>query len=267
MEQISEFAEYLLEEEKSDNTISNYTRAAKDFFSRYDTVTKGNMIEFKKYMIAQKSAKTASVKCIAMNRYCDFIGKPECKVKHVKIHKENTLENVITNEQYMQLLDGLKKDGNEKGYWMIKFLAMTGARVSEFVQLDKQCLKTGVFELWTKGKVRRILIPDRLIEESRAYFQTVEGEYLFNSKVTKGRMTSRGVSQNIKNWARKYGIPKEVAYPHSFRHLYAINFLKRNGNIALLSDLMGHESVETTAIYLRLSAEEQKEQFNAAVDW
>ena len=43
--------------------------------------------------------------------------------------------------------------------------------------------------------------------------------------------------------------------------------MKHNKNIALLADLMGHESVDTTAIYLRLSAEEQKKQFNSAMNW
>lgn len=58
-----------------------------------------------------------------------------------------------------------------------------------------------------------------------------------------------------------------MMHPHAFRHLFAIEFLKKNSNIALLADLMGHESVDTTAIYLRMSASEQAEQFNRAVDW
>ena len=73
-------------------------------------------------------------------------------------------------------------------------------------------------------------------------------------------------NDNFQNY-KKYGIPKEVAHPHSFRHLFAIEFLKNNNNIALLADLLGHESVDTTAIYLRLSAQEQKKQFNMAMDW
>ena len=79
-------------------------------------------------------------------------------------------------------------------------------------------------------------------------------------------MTERGVAQTIKS-CNRYGIRKEVLHPHAFRHFYAIQFLKHNKNIALLADLLGHESVDTTAIYLRLSAEEQKAQFNDAMKW
>ena len=80
-------------------------------------------------------------------------------------------------------------------------------------------------------------------------------------------MTNRGVSENIRRWAGRYGIRKEVMHPHSFRHLYAVEFLKHNSNIALLADLMGHSSVSTTSIYLKLSREEQMRQFNEASDW
>lgn len=263
---IEKFKDYLLEEEKAQNTIENYTKAVEIFFSSFSELSKKNMIAFKRRMIELHSPKTAANRCIAMNRFCEFYGKPECKVKSVKIHKTSTVENVITNEQYEKLLAGLQRDGNEKGYWMIKYLAKTGVRVSEFVRLDKKCLETGVCEIWTKGKIRRILIPDNLIAESRDYFAKVEGNLLFPSKYG-GQMTTRGVAGQIQKWAGKYGIPPQVAHPHSFRHLFAIEFLKRNNNIALLSDLLGHESVDTTAIYLRLSAEEQKEQFNQAMGW
>ena len=41
------------------------------------------------------------------------------------------------------------------------------------------------------------------------------------------------------------------SHPHSFRHRYAKNFLEAFNDISLLADLMGHESIETTRIYLR----------------
>lgn len=265
-EQLEAFREYLIEDEKSSNTIDNYIYAAKIYFSMYEEINKKNMIDFKRYLINNFSPKTAANRCIAMNKFCDFSGKPESKVKSIKIHKSTTVENVITKEQCKRMLDGLKADGNDKGYWMIMFLSRTGARVSELVQMDKKSLDKGAFELWTKGKIRKILIPDWLIQESREYFSTVRGDYLFPSRQG-GKMTTRGVAESINRWAKKYGIPKEVAHPHSFRHLFAIEFLKNNSNIALLADLLGHESVDTTAIYLRLSAQEQKEQFNRAMDW
>ncbi len=264
---LEEFRQWMLDRELSENTIDVYMQSVKQYFSMYPELSKKNMIAYKKVMLEKHKPKTANIRCIGMNQYCKFRNRRDCEIKTIKIHKNLTVENVITREQFEKLLEGLRADGNEKGYWMVKFLGKTGARASEFVRLDKKCLETGVCEMWTKGKIRRILIPDSLIEESREYFEKVDSELLFPSRTTGKQMTTSNINSSLKDWARKYGIPEKVAHAHSFRHLYAVEFLKVNKNIALLADLMGHESVDTTAIYLKLSAEEQRRQFNQACSW
>lgn len=264
--QIEKFREYLMENEKSENTINTYMDTLKIFFSSFHEVNKKNMLEFKNVLLKKWKPKTVHNRITAMNQYCKYIGHPEYCVKQIKIHSSSSVENVITVEEFERLREGLKRDGNEKGYWMVIFLAKTGARASEFVRLDKTGLKKGYCEMQTKGKVRRIYIPKWLTQESESYFETVKGDYLFPSRYG-GIMSTRGVAQQIKNWCKKYGVRDEVAHPHSFRHLYAIEFLKKNPNISLLADLMGHSNVGTTSIYLRLSKEEQMRQFNEASNW
>ena len=81
------------------------------------------------------------------------------------------------------------------------------------------------------------------------------------------RITSRGIAMQLKHFADKYGLKREVVYPHSFRHRYAKNFLDRFNDLALLADLMGHESIETTRIYLRRTANEQRQIVDKVVNW
>ena len=266
MDRIKEFKLYLMDMERSENTIDSYMHSVNIFFKRYNELSRENMLDFKKWQLEKWKPKTAHNRIVAMNQFCIFMEHAECCVKGIKIHGSSSVENVITLEEYKLLLDGLKNDGNEKGYWMIKFLAKTGARVSEFKKLTKGSLENGYCEMWTKGKIRRIYIPQSLIEESREYFSRQDSDYLFPNRYG-NQMTERGVAQNVKNWAKKYGIRSEAAHPHSFRHLYAIEFLKHNSNIALLADLLGHSSVNTTSIYLKLSMEEQMKQFNEASNW
>ena len=80
-------------------------------------------------------------------------------------------------------------------------------------------------------------------------------------------ITSRGISVGLKRAALRYGVDQDVVYPHSFRHLFAKNFINRNPDISLLADLMGHESIETTRIYLRRTADEQRAAVDEAVNW
>lgn len=265
-EGLEKFKEWLMDRERSQNTIDNYTRSVTIFFQRYKALSKKNMLDFKSWQLEKWKPKTANNRIIGLNQYCIFKGHPEYCVKGIKIHQSTSVENVISIDEYNRLLDGLLRDRNEKGYWMIKYLAKTGARVSEFIRMTKDGLETGYCEMWTKGKIRRIYIPQSLIDESRDYFEKQDSEWLFTNRYGT-QLSTRGVAQLIKNWCKRYGIRPEVAHPHSFRHLYAIAFLQHNSNIALLADLMGHSDVSTTSIYLKLSKEEQMRQFNEASNW
>ena len=77
----------------------------------------------------------------------------------------------------------------------------------------------------------------------------------------------RGIGYQLKTLAKGYGIDPKVVYPHSFRHRFAKNFLAKFNDIAPLADLMGHESIETTRIYLRRTATEQRELIDRIVTW
>ena len=84
---------------------------------------------------------------------------------------------------------------------------------------------------------------------------------------TEAHLPSRGVAAQLKKFAYQYGLDPKVVYPHSFRHRFAKNFLEKYNDIALLADLMGHESIETTRIYLRRTATEQQQLVDRIVTW
>ena len=71
----------------------------------------------------------------------------------------------------------------------------------------------------------------------------------------------------LKKMADKYGIDRSVMHPHGFRHFYAKQFLKRSQDIVFLADLMGHDSLDTTRIYLRKTAAEQAEEVDRIITW
>lgn len=110
-----------------------------------------------------------------------------------------------------------------------------------------------------KRKVRRLFIPKKLKDEAQAWLaaSNKDSGYLFLNRFGE-RITPRGIAQQLKRFAIKYGLNPKVVYPHSFRHRYAKNFLERFNEISLLADLMGHECIETTRIYLRRTASEQQ---------
>lgn len=115
---------------------------------------------------------------------------------------------------------------------------------------------------------RRIYIPSLLKQEFEQWFCAIrrtKGPLFLNRFGSP--ISPSGIRAQFKVFAARYNLDPEVMYPHSFRHRFAKNFIEKCGDIALLSDLLGHESIETTRIYLRRSSSEQYRIVNKVVDW
>ena len=116
--------------------------------------------------------------------------------------------------------------------------------------------------------MRRLYIPESFQNEAKDWLKKLNRTSGFVFLNRQGRpITSRGVAIQLKSLAVKYNINPAVVYPHSFRHLFAKTFLARFNDIALLADLMGHENIETTRIYLRKTSTEQQLIVNKVIDW
>ena len=191
------------------------------------------------------------------------------QLKFVKVQQKNFLENVISNADYQFLKYSLKNDDNLEWYFVVWFLAATGARISELLQIKAEHIEIGYLDLYTKGgKIRRLYIPKKLRDEATIWLKNkaINSGYIFKNRFG-DRISARGIAQQLKYFAEKYGLNKKVIYPHSFRHRFAKNFLEKFNDISLLADLMGHESIETTRIYLRRTASEQQSIVDKIVTW
>lgn len=262
------FRWWLRSRELAENTVKAYSTSIEKFFARYTEITRENAIAWKQDLLEDGlKPKSVNIRLNAFNSYCTMLGLDSAKVKTVRIHSATAVSNVISEADYKRLLAALLGDRNQKWYFNVKLLAATGARVSEYVRLKKTDFDRGYAELWTKGKIRRIYIPESFQAEARAHYTALApADHLVQNK-NGGQITTRGVSQMLQYFAAKYGIDKKVMHPHSFRHLFAMEFLKRNNNLSLLSDVMGHSSVATTAIYTRMTKEQQMDAVNKTIDW
>lgn len=270
IDKMEKFKAFLVASNLAPNTVSAYLTAIKNYNDKYEDVNKRNLLEWKVYLIENFKAKTVNLKIQAMNKYLEFIKKPNIRIKAVKVQQRTFLENVISDADYVFLKRKLKQEDNKEWYFIVRFLGATGARISELIKIKVEHVELGYIDLYTKGgKIRRIYIPLALRKEAESWIKNdlkINSGYLFLNRFG-DRITTRGISQQLKNFAIKYGIDPKVVYPHSFRHRFAKNFLEKYNDIALLADLMGHESIETTRIYLRKTASEQQVIVDKIVTW
>ena len=265
----SEFEAFLKQENLAKNTITAYIYAVKDYFVHYKGLNKCNLIAYKNLLTDNFKPKTVNLRILGLNKYLGYIGKSRLRLKTIKEQQRTYLENVISNADYEFLKKRLKMENNQTWYFAVRFLAATGARISELIHLKAEHISTGYFDIYSKGgKVRRIYIPKQLCTESNAWLsgQRRSDGYIFLNQYGQ-RLTTRGIAQQLKKYAVKYGLNEKVVYPHSFRHRFAKNFLEKFNDISLLADLMGHESIETTRIYLRRSSTEQQQIVDKVITW
>lgn len=266
---IDTFKAYLDKTNLSENSKSAYLFALRRFIERYGSVTRAGLTQYKIWLVDNFKPQTVNLRLRGMNCYLESIGKEKWKLSFVKVQQKPFLENVISEADYLYFKKRLKEDGELFWYFVIRFLAATGARVSELIQIKVEHIKIGYLDLYSKGgKLRRIYIPKVLQTEALAWLTKKRQDSGFIFLNQRGsRITTRGISGELKKYAIKYGIDPKVVYPHSFRHRFAKSFLDRCNDIAFLADLMGHESIETTRIYLRKTATEQREIVDTIVDW
>lgn len=275
---ITEYCSYLKQKNLAANTIAAYHFSVNMFFSIYPELTMNNLKDFRAALINQFLPATVNQRLHAMNHFLRFLEDrhptlhPELvrfRMKALKLPRNSFQNSIISIEDCSLLEERLQVDQQQFWYFVVRFLVTTGVRVSELVQIKVEHLKRGYLDLYSKGgKIRRIFITDSLCAEALEWCREREQTSGLIFIHPDGKpVTTRGIHAQLTYFAARYGIDPAIAYPHAFRHRFAKNFLDRCGDISLLADLMGHESIETTRIYLTKSSQEQQKLLDEIVTW
>jgi integrase len=266
---LEKFAAFLRQTNKSANTIASYCFAARQYTTHFGEFTKKNLLLYKAFLIERFKPKPVNIRLLAMNAYATCIARLTLKMPLIRIQQKPFLENVISDADYAYFKRKLNNPTERYWYFTIRFLAATGARISELLQLKVEHVTAGHIDIYSKGgKMRRIYIPQRLKDEALSWLASRDqtSGFIFINRSGE-RITARGIAAQLKKLAIKYKLNPAVVYPHSFRHRFAKNFLEKFNDISLLADLMGHESIETTRIYLRRTSTEQRSIVDKVVTW
>lgn len=138
----------------------------------------------------------------------------------------------------------IEQTDNEKERMLLRFLWMTGCRVSEALGVRKQDIDfiNHVIKIrWLKSRVykSRMIPMHPLLHEVLRVFSA-----------------PYGLQDKLFPYTRQraWGIVKKCVggHPHKFRHSFAVNWLRNGGDVVQLSHMLGHARVQTTMIYLRI---------------
>lgn len=174
------------------------------------------------------------------------------------------LPEVLTVEEIDSMISCINIDDplGRRNRAIIETLYGCGLRVSELVdlQLSQLFLEEGYITVRGKGEKERIVpispLATRLIAEyvatDRSDVKPKPGDEntLFLNRRGK-RLTRQMVFMIIRDLAALAGIRKTIS-PHTLRHSFATHLLEGGANLRAIQQMLGHESIATTEIYLHL---------------
>lgn len=257
---LEEYKAYLYEQEKSKATIQKYMCDIKKLVDFVDDkeMSKSLAIQYKEYLKDNEGYKTSSVNSflVAANRFFEFMGWYEFRVKTFKLQKEVFMpqSNELSKGEYKQLVETAFGNGKIRIGMIIQTICATGIRVSELSAITVSSVKSGMATIYNKGKERMILIPRDLQVKLLGYTRKQKIKHGIVFKTSKGKAVDRTwIWREMKKLCDIAGVERKKVFPHNLRHLFARTFYSIYKDISKLADILGHSSVETTRIYLKES--------------
>jgi integrase/recombinase XerD len=174
-----------------------------------------------------------------------------------------TLPDVLTIEEIDAMISAIDYTKAEalRNHAIIETLYGSGLRVSELtgLRISRLHLDEEYILVEGKGNKERIVplspVSNDLIREYME--QRIEGpikpgnsDILFLNR-RGAAMTRVMVFYIIRDLAAAAGITKHVS-PHTLRHSFATHLLEGGANLRAIQEMLGHESIATTEIYLHL---------------
>ena len=265
----SAFTCYLQHEERSAGTVENYLRALRAFVSWQAgaPVDKAAISRWREQLLEDGYAPvTINAMLAAVHSYLHFRGWDQFRVHYLRVQRRlfRDEERALSRGEYIRLVRNAYGSGQRQLGLIIETLGSTGIRVSELSAITVEAIAQGQADIHLKGKIRTILIPDKLRRKLQDYARV--------KKITSGAIFVTAGGKNLsrfkiwaamKKLAKCSGVAPGKVFPHNLRHLFATEFYAQNHDIARLADLLGHSSIETTRLYLTVPGRNCLQQLNS----
>ena len=278
-ESILDYSHYLkIERGLSSHTIQNYIRDVKKLISFIDkkkiTCTpieiNEDLIQQFIYEIAKEISPRSQARIISgLRSFFDYlifenyrVSNPTDLIETPKIGVK--LPDTLSEQEINSLISAidLSKAEGERNRAMLETMYSCGLRVSELIDLKISDLffEEGFIKIVGKGNKERF-VPIHssaqnyimlYINEIRTQLTIKKGfeDTLFLNR--RGKSLSRQmIFMILKALAIKINLNKKIS-PHTFRHSFATHLLKNGADLRAIQQMLGHESITTTEVYVHL---------------
>lgn len=149
-----------------------------------------------------------------------------------------------------------------RDFVMVETVLKAGPRVAELCSLEVADVDlTGAILSIIQGKGakdRNVSIGNKLVGILREWIGATKDGYLFPGP-NKKRLSERTFRLRFEALCKTAGIPRNKSHPHALRHTYATMLHRKKVSIRTIQEMLGHESISTTQIYLLVEVADMKD--------
>lgn len=256
------YLEKLRQVRYSDHTVRVYTTYFKDFQAyfegkRIDRVTPDEINAYLVYLINERGISTCqqNQRINAIKFYYEkVLGQPRRCYTVSRAKREKTLPDVLSKQEVKAILSAVVT--NLRFWCMFSVLYSAGLRISELLALkpdDINVSRSLIRVRQGKGRKDRFtLLSKPLIKKLTEYRELYKPKVWLFERTPGKQFTESIVSKRLKAAAQEAGITKRI-YPHMLRHSFATHLIEQGTDLKIVKELMGHNSIRTTEIYVHIA--------------
>lgn len=169
--------------------------------------------------------------------------------KDLTFARENVKDDLPQYWEQDYIEEQINKVNNITHKVFLQFLRMSGLRVSEAIGIHKRDIDLDNFEInikWLKSRKyheRRIPLHPQLKYMLEVFIATLKLDQLLFP------FTRQRAYQIVDKYMK--------GNPHMFRHSFAVHWLRSDGTLETLCQMLGHSNIRQTQIYTKLVPKDQ----------
>lgn len=236
--------------------IDSVARFATHFWKSPELLNQDHVRSYLVYLSHGKSKSSVRNACAALRfLYTQTLDK-EWKILRQPFPKsQKKLPVVLSLSEVASFFDALE---HVKYRAILMTVYAAGLRSSEVVNLKVTDIDSQRMQIRVRngkgGKDRNVMLSPTLLTCLREYWKGERPghDWLFPGTPSTKSICTRAVWLRVKRAAKLAKIPKSVSI-HTLRHSFATHLLESGADIRLIQVLLGHRSLQSTAIYTHVS--------------
>lgn len=257
------YLELLEQKRYSPSTIKTYRAYFSDFMEYHkgrniDHLKVADINKYILYLVNEKkiSVSQQNMRINAIKFYYEQVkgGKRQYYGGITRAKEYKSLPEVLSRNEVARILACLS---NRKHRCMISLIYSAGLRRSELLNLTPKDIisERMLVRIMGKGrKCRYSLLSEKLLKELREYFKEYRPQkWLFEGETPGEQYSASALVKILKEAASRAGI-KHWVHVHMLRHSFATHLLEQGTDLRTIQELLGHNDIKTTSIYLHVTS-------------